>query len=141
MRQHAEQLLQIDPHLYQRYVDNNYKLPPQLDPRLTGIGSLLRKYSLDELPQLFNVLVGDMSLVGPRPIVADELDHYGGTAALLLSRKPGLTSNWAINGRSDVSYPQRADLELAYLRQWSLRSDVRIMLRTVQAVALKRGAY
>ncbi len=121
--------------------DNNYKLPPQLDPRLTGIGSLLRKYSLDELPQLFNVLVGDMSLVGPRPIVADELDHYGGTAALLLSRKPGLTSNWAINGRSDVSYPQRADLELAYLRQWSLRNDVRIMLRTVQAVALKRGAY
>src|SRR5439155_20362356 len=89
----------------------------------------------------FNVLVGDMSLVGPRPIVADELDHYGGTAALLLSRKPGLTSNWAINGRSDVSYPQRADLELAYLRQWSLRNDVRIMLRTVQAVALKRGAY
>src|SRR5204863_124654 len=83
----------------------------------------------------------DMSLVGPRPIVADELDHYGGTAALLLSRKPGLTSNWAINGRSDVSYPQRADLELAYLRQWSLRNDVRIMLRTVQAVALKRGAY
>jgi lipopolysaccharide/colanic/teichoic acid biosynthesis glycosyltransferase len=141
MREHAEQLLQIDPHLYQRYVDNNYKLPPQLDPRLTGIGSLLRKYSLDELPQLFNVLLGDMSLVGPRPIVADELDHYGGTAALLLSRKPGLTSNWAINGRSDVSYPQRADLELAYLRQWSLRNDARIMLRTVQAVALKRGAY
>ncbi len=141
MRQHAEQVLQIDPHLYQLYVDNNYKLPPHLDPRLTGIGTVLRKYSLDELPQLFNVLVGDMSLVGPRPIVADELDHYGGTAALLLSRKPGLTSNWAINGRSDVSYPQRADLELAYLRQWSLRNDVRIMLRTVQAVALKRGAY
>jgi lipopolysaccharide/colanic/teichoic acid biosynthesis glycosyltransferase len=141
MRQHAEQLLQIDPHLYQRYVDNNYKLPPHLDPRLTRIGTLLRKYSLDELPQLFNVLLGDMSLVGPRPIVADELDHYGGTAALLLSRKPGLTSNWAINGRSDVSYPQRADLELAYLRQWSLQNDVRIMLRTVRAVALKRGAY
>ena len=141
MRQHAEQVLQIDPHLYQLYVDNNYKLPPHLDPRLTGIGTVLRKYSLDELPQLFNVLLGDMSLVGPRPIVADELDHYGGTAALLLSRKPGLTSNWAINGRSDVSYPQRADLELAYLRQWSLRNDVRIMLRTVQAVALKRGAY
>jgi exopolysaccharide production protein ExoY len=141
MRQHAEQLLQIDPRLYQLYVDNNYKLPPHLDPRLTGIGTLLRKYSLDELPQLFNVLLGDMSLVGPRPIVADELDHYGGTAALLLSRKPGLTSNWAINGRSDVSYPQRADLELAYLRQWSLRNDVRIMLRTLQAVAHQRGAY
>jgi len=141
MRQHAEHVLQIDPHLYQLYVDNNYKLPPHLDPRLTGIGTLLRKYSLDELPQLFNVLLGDMSLVGPRPIVADELDHYGGTAALLLSRKPGLTSNWAINGRSEVSYPQRADLELAYLRQWSLRNDVRIILRTIQAVALQRGAY
>src|SRR2546423_1327471 len=141
MRQHAEQVLQIDPHLYQLYVDNNYKLPPHLDPRLTGIGTVLRKYSLDELPQLFNVLLGDMSLVGPRPIVANELDHYGETAALLLSRKPGLTSNWAINGRSDVGYPQRADLELAYLRQWSLRNDVRIMLRTIQAVALQRGAY
>src|SRR2546421_4264006 len=107
MRDHAEQLLQIDPHLYQRYVDNNYKLPPQLDPRLTGIGSLLRKYSLDELPQLFNVLVGDMSLVGPRPIVADELDHYGGTAAPLPSRQPGPTANPGGNGRRAVHHPPR----------------------------------
>ncbi len=141
MHQHAEQLLHVDQHLYRLYVDNNYKLPPNLDPRLTRIGVLLRKYSLDELPQLFNVLLGHMSLVGPRPIVGEEQEQYGEAAPLLLSRKPGLTSNWAINGRSNVGYPDRADLELAYLRQWSLGNDVRIMLRTIPAVVLKRGAY
>lgn len=141
MRQHAEQVLRADPRLYQLYVDNDYKLPPHLDPRVTRVGALLRKCSLDELPQLFNVFLGQMSLVGPRPIVAEELDHYGETAPLFLSRKPGITGNWAVNGRSDVGYPRRADLELAYMRQWSLFTDVGLMLRTIPEVARRRGAH
>jgi len=141
MRQHAEQLLRADPRLYQLYVANHYKLPTHLDPRLTPIGPFLRKWSLDELPQLFNVVLGHMSLVGPRPIVAEELEHYGTTSPLFLSRKPGITGNWAVNGRSDVGYPDRADLELAYVRQWSLFKDLDILLRTLPAVARKRGAH
>jgi lipopolysaccharide/colanic/teichoic acid biosynthesis glycosyltransferase len=141
MRPHAEQILRANPPLYRLYVDNNYKLPPQLDPRLTRIGVVLRKYSLDELPQLFNVFLGHMSVVGPRPIVIEELSQYGQGAPLLLSRKPGLTGHWAANGRSDIGYPQRADMELAYARQWSLAQDVALILRTIPVVARGDGAH
>jgi lipopolysaccharide/colanic/teichoic acid biosynthesis glycosyltransferase len=141
MRPNADALLRATPHLYRLYVDNNYKLPPHLDPRLTRIGRLLRKFSLDEFPQLLNVFLGHMSLVGPRPIVIEELSQYGPEALLLLSRKPGLTGNWAANGRSDVGYPARADMELAYARQWSLVHDVALMLRTIPVVARGSGAH
>jgi exopolysaccharide production protein ExoY len=141
MRPHAERVLRANAQLYRLYVDNNYKLPPHLDPRLTRIGVVLRKFSLDELPQLFNVLLGHMSVVGPRPIVIEELSHYGQRAPLLLSRKPGLTGNWAANGRSDVGYPDRANMEIAYTRQWSLVHDVGLILRTFPVVARGSGAH
>jgi exopolysaccharide production protein ExoY len=141
MRQDADRVLKADPRLFQLYVDNNYKLPGHLDPRVTRVGRFLRKSSLDELPQLFNVFLGHMSLVGPRPILPEELEqHYGDVAPLFLSRKPGLTGNWAANGRSEVAYPRRADLELDYVRQWSFANDVDLMLRTIPVVARCRGA-
>jgi exopolysaccharide production protein ExoY len=114
---------------------------PLCDPRVTRVGAWLRKLSLDELPQLWNVLVGDMSLVGPRPVVPEELDHYGDGAFLFLSLKPGMTGAWAVQGRSHVGYPDRVDIELAYIREWSLAADLAILLQTVPAVLERRGAF
>jgi len=141
MRADAEQVLRADPNLYAAYVSNHFKLPEHQDPRLTRVGRWLRRTSLDELPQLFNVLEGQMSLVGPRPVVPEELDHYGGRAPLLLSLKPGITGTWAVNGRSEVGYPVRADMELEYVRSWSLWRDIGIMAWTVPAVMRTRGAH
>jgi lipopolysaccharide/colanic/teichoic acid biosynthesis glycosyltransferase len=130
----AEQALLSDPELRRLYVENHFKLPDHLDPRVTRFGRLLRRTSLDELPQLFNVFLGEMSLVGPRPVVEEELVHYQGSERLLLSVRPGMTGSWAVNGRHHVGYPARAELELRYVRQWSLSRDVRILLGTVGAV-------
>ncbi len=141
MHRDAEQRLSSDPRLYSEYLANNYKLPPAHDPRLTSLGRFLRRSSLDELPQLINVLRGEMSLVGPRPIVPDELEQYGKWSALFLSLKPGMTGAWAVNGRSGVSYPDRADLELNYVRSWSLLHDIAILLHTGLVVARRAGAY
>jgi exopolysaccharide biosynthesis polyprenyl glycosylphosphotransferase len=137
----AECALHRDQRLYDEYVQNNFKLAEGRDPRLTSVGRLLRKSSLDELPQLWNVLRGDMSIVGPRPIVPDEIGHYGAVASLLLALKPGLTSMWVVEGRSEVGYPRRADLELMYVRNWSLRRDLWILLHTVPAVFRGAGAH
>jgi exopolysaccharide production protein ExoY len=134
MRQDAEEVLERDAELKQLYRDNHYKLPEHLDPRVTRFGKLLRRSSLDELPQLFNVLIGDMSLVGPRPVVADELEHYRGSERLLLSVRPGMTGSWAVNGRHHVGYPARAELELRYVRGWSISRDVGILIGTIGAV-------
>lgn len=134
MRQDAEAMLENDPALMASYRDNHYKLPDDQDPRVTRLGRVLRRTSLDELPQLWNVLVGEMSLVGPRPIVLEELEHYHGTSSVLLSVRPGLTGAWAANGRHHVGYPERAGLELRYVRSWSLQGDVKILLRTLHAV-------
>lgn len=142
MRQDAEKILMSNPALYQRYVQNNYKLPKDEDFRITPLGGLLRSTSLDELPQLFNVLKGEMSLVGPRPVVPSELEKYGDCRGLFISIKPGLTGNWQINGRSNVDeYADRAALDLQYIRDQSLRNDVDILLRTIPAVVLRRGAH
>lgn len=141
MHRDAEALLRRNGELYQEYLANHFKLPEELDPRLTRVGRFLRKTSLDELPQLFNVLLGHMSLVGPRPIVPDELDHYGGEAPLFLSLKPGITGAWAVSGRSHVGYPDRAQVELSYIRTWSLTSDLMILLQTVPAVLSGHGAH
>jgi exopolysaccharide production protein ExoY len=141
MHADAEQRLRSDPTLYARYVVNSYKLPEDEDPRLTRMGRVLRKTSLDELPQLFNVLKGEMSLVGPRPIVPEELGEYGRGGASFLSLKPGITGAWQVSGRSRVGYPDRADIELDYVRRWSLGRDVRIILRTLPAVVVARGAH
>jgi lipopolysaccharide/colanic/teichoic acid biosynthesis glycosyltransferase len=112
------------------------------DPRVTWIGRILRATSLDELPQLLNVLKGEMSLVGPRPVQAAELAAYYGPAAQhYLSIRPGITGPWQVSGRSDVSYSQRVALDVAYATRPSLIGDIRILLRTPVAVLARRGAY
>ena len=110
------------------------------DPRLTGIGRLLRKTSLDELPQVWNIIRGDMSLVGPRPIVAKELDRYGANASLYLAVKPGLTGLWQTSGRNDTTYDQRVQLDAEYVRTWSVAKDLQIVVNTVPAVVRGAGA-
>jgi exopolysaccharide production protein ExoY len=130
MRQDAEDVLRSDPELYAEYLANHFKIPEDRDPRTTRLGKFLRRTSLDELPQLWNVLRGDMSLVGPRPIVPDELTQYGDRVDLLLSVRPGLTGAWAVNGRHQVGYPRRCELELDYVRRLSLRTDLQVMVRT-----------
>lgn len=130
----AEDVLEADLELKRLYRENHYKLPEHLDPRVTTFGKFLRRTSLDELPQLFNVLSGEMSLVGPRPVVEEELEHYRGSERLLLSVRPGMTGAWAVNGRHHVGYPRRAELELRYVRGWTLSRDVRILAGTLGAV-------
>jgi lipopolysaccharide/colanic/teichoic acid biosynthesis glycosyltransferase len=111
------------------------------DPRITRVGRVLRKFSLDELPQLFNVLRGEMSVVGPRPIVKAEVARYGKFIGDYASVKPGLTGLWQISGRNDVSYAERVELDVQYARSKSLANDVQIIARTVPAVLFARGAY
>lgn len=113
----------------------------RVDPRVTGIGARLRKTSIDELPQLINVLRGDMSLVGPRPIVMDEARHYGEALAAYLAVRPGVTGLWQISGRSDTSYAERVALDRAYVRGRNMLTDLWILLRTVVVVAKGRGSY
>ncbi len=111
------------------------------DPRVTPLGRFLRKYSIDELPQIWNVLRGQMTLVGPRPIVAAEVEKYGNGFYSYCRVKPGLTGLWQVSGRSELSYPQRVALDCAYVKQWSLRRDAAILCRTFLSVANKDGAY
>jgi exopolysaccharide biosynthesis polyprenyl glycosylphosphotransferase len=142
MYQDAEKALRSDPVLFNKYVENNYKLPKGEDPRITPLGNFLRATSIDELPQLFNVLMGDMSLVGPRPIVPPEIDKYGEYGVLFTSVKPGLTGKWQIQGRSDLEdYSRRAVLDIEYIRDRSLKTDVDILFKTIPAVLSRKGAY
>ena len=110
------------------------------DPRVTVIGGILRRTSLDELPQLINIIRGDMSLVGPRPVTAQELTRYGVAASEYLSVRPGLTGLWQVSGRSDTSYASRVKLDSEYVRNQSLLGDARIMLLTVPVVLMQRGS-
>ncbi len=112
------------------------------DPRVTWVGRFLRASSLDELPQLINVLRGEMSLVGPRPVTCTELSsQYGGAARHYLSVRPGITGPWQVSGRSDTTYAQRVALDVAYATQADFWTDVKILFRTPAAVLLRRGAY
>jgi undecaprenyl-phosphate galactose phosphotransferase len=111
------------------------------DPRITWLGRFLRKSSLDELPQLFNVLAGQMSLVGPRPIVYQEIARYGTKIADYYTCRPGITGLWQVSGRNDVSYDERVALDSRYARQWSLGRDLRILVQTVRVVLQRAGAY
>lgn len=111
------------------------------DPRVTRVGGVLRKLSLDELPQIVNILLGDMSIVGPRPVVRDELDYYGKSAVFYLTSRPGLTGLWQVSGRNDVSYDSRVAFDRHYVENWSLGQDIRIILKTVPAVCMSRGSY
>jgi undecaprenyl-phosphate galactose phosphotransferase len=110
------------------------------DPRITRLGAFLRRTSLDELPQLFNVLRGEMSLVGPRPVVASEMPRYAEDAAYYCKARPGLTGLWQVSGRSDTSYERRVRLDVWYVRNWSFWHDLAILIKTIPAVLLGRGS-
>jgi Undecaprenyl-phosphate galactose phosphotransferase WbaP len=111
------------------------------DPRVTRLGSFLRRSSLDELPQLFNVLLGDMSLVGPRPIVEAEIERYGYRFPHYCAVRPGITGLWQISGRNDVCYRRRVAMDVLYARSKGVWIDIWILLMTIPAVLLKRGSY
>ncbi len=111
------------------------------DPRITPIGAFLRRYSLDELPQFWNVLAGHMTLVGPRPIVAAEVEKYAESFECYCRVKPGLTGLWQVSGRSELSYPERVALDCEYVNHWALGKDFRIMLKTFNVVLKQDGAF
>ena len=112
------------------------------DPRVTPTGKFLRSTSLDELPQIFNVLRGEMSLVGPRPVIQEELDkYYGETAKLYCTVKPGITGLWQVSGRSDIGYDERVALDATYIKYRSMWGDIVILWKTIGVVLMKKGAY
>jgi exopolysaccharide production protein ExoY len=111
------------------------------DPRVTRLGRFLRRTSLDELPQLWNVLKGEMSFVGPRPIIQEELPRYGERAAAYLACAPGISGLWQVSGRNDISYEERTLLDERYAREWTLAFDLWILLRTLPVVLWARGSY
>jgi len=113
----------------------------RVDPRITRIGRFLRKTSLDEAPQLINVLRGEMSLVGPRPIVDAEIPRYGRRFSAYCAQRPGITGLWQVSGRNDVSYKRRVALDTAYAARKSIALDMRILAATIPAVILRRGSY
>lgn len=132
------ELLQTSPEAAKEW-SSSHKL--KNDPRVTAIGRFLRKTSLDELPQIINVLKGEMSLVGPRPVVEEELKKYGASLPYYLSLKPGLTGLWQISGRSNLTYNERVDLDVQYARGHGFMSDVFIVLKTAKLLFSDRSAY
>lgn len=138
MRRDADSFLAANPALKAEF-ERNFKLKE--DPRITRVGAFLRKLSLDELPQLFNVLRGQMSLVGPRMITAAELRKYGPYKELLLSVKPGLTGYWQVRGRQNVSYEERVRMDLHYIGTWSLGMDLKILFETPMKALRREGAF
>jgi lipopolysaccharide/colanic/teichoic acid biosynthesis glycosyltransferase len=138
MRADADEILARDPDLRCEF-EINFKL--KNDPRVTELGAVLRKMSLDELPQLWNVLMGQMSLVGPRMITAAELERYGEAAWVFRSVRPGLTGYWQIEGRQDVSYARRIQMDVYYVENWSLALDLKILLKTPWRAIRGSGAY
>lgn len=110
------------------------------DPRITRLGQFLRKSSLDELPQLWNILRGDMSIVGPRPIVHNEIAKYGTDFIYYTDVRPGLTGLWQVSGRSDTTYDERVALDVRYVREWSFVGDVKVIAKTIPAILASKGA-
>jgi exopolysaccharide production protein ExoY len=119
--------------------ENTQKL--KHDPRVTAIGRALRKTSIDELPQLFNILRGDMSLVGPRPVVTDELHKYGSHTSNYFIMRPGLTGLWQVSGRNDTTYDERVQLDVSYSIHWSFWNDLKIIFRTLPVLYYGQGSY
>ena len=134
----AEELIKSFTPEQMREYKENYKLTN--DPRITKVGKFLRKTSLDELPQLINIINGDLSIIGPRPVVADELEKYGVNKDKFLSVTPGLTGYWAANGRSNTTYEQRMETELYYIDNLSLKMDIKVFFKTILSVLKKEGA-
>ncbi|MCD2158888.1 sugar transferase [Fructobacillus sp. M1-13] len=143
MVDNADEILKSDKKLYQKFVENGYKLPTKEDPRITKIGAILRRTSLDELPQFWNTLVGTMSIIGPRPVVERELVEYGDEERIneFLSVKPGVFGLWQASGRSNIGYPERAEIELDYVERANLGLDFKILFMTVIAIFKGDGAY
>jgi UDP-galactose-lipid carrier transferase len=138
MRKDADAIMAANPVLKQEF-ERNFKL--KHDQRLTRVGRAIRKLSLDELPQLYNVLKGQMSLVGPRMISPEELEKYGSHKQLLFTVKPGLTGYWQVNGRQSVGYDERVRMDLHYINNWSLAMDLKILFKTPYVVLKREGAY
>lgn len=138
MCRNADAILESNPKLLEEFTQN-FKL--QSDPRVTRLGGWLRKYSLDELPQLLNVIRGQMSLVGPRMITAPELAKYGDYQNLLRTVKPGLTGYWQTRGRQETDYAERVQMDVHYITHWNLSLDLLILLRTPWTVIRGKGAY
>ena len=138
MYENAQEMIkQFTPEQMKEYKEN-YKLTN--DPRITKIGKFLRKTSLDELPQLINIIKGDLSLIGPRPVIKEELEKYEDNKEKFLSVKPGLTGYWAANGRSNISYEDRMRMELYYVDNMSFKLDIEIFFKTILSVIKKEGA-
>lgn len=133
-----DQILAIDPVARDEWEESR-KL--YRDPRVSRLGEFLRKSSLDELPQFWNILIGDMSVVGPRPITREEAHYYADSFAIYTSVRPGLTGAWQIGGRSETTYKERVDLDVDYVRGWSFLTDLRIVLKTIDVVIFGKGAY
>ena len=138
MVDNAEDLIKkFTPEQMKEYQEN-YKL--KNDPRITKVGKFLRKTILDELPQLINIIKGDLSIIGPRPVVSEELKKYGVNTEKFLSVTPGLTGYWAANGRSCINYEQRMQMELFYIDNLSFKMDMKVFFKTIEAVAKREGA-
>lgn len=137
--QHLQEYLSKNPDALTEW-NNNYKL--QRDPRVTSIGRFLRITSLDELPQFFNVLKGDLSIVGPRPVLKEEIDRfYGPIAHKVLSVRPGITGLWQVSGRSYLSYSDRVALDEEYVDRQSMWFDLKLLVKTIPAILRRHGAY
>lgn len=134
----ADTMLQRDPRLRAEY-ERNFKL--KSDPRITRVGRIIRRFSLDELPQLINVVKGEMSLVGPRMITPAELEKFAEAGWIYREMKPGLTGYWQVYARQEVSYARRIEMELYYAQHWSLLLDFKILMKTPLAVFRGAGAY
>ena len=138
MYTNGDELLEAHPEL-KTQLEQNRKLKD--DPRVTKVGRFLRKFSLDELPQLFNVLLNEMSWIGPRMISPEEMKNYDRWGLNLLTIKPGITGLWQVSGRSDISYEERVRLDMHYIRNWSIWLDIQLLMRTIPVVLKGRGAY
>lgn len=138
MYENAEEMIENFNEEQKREWQENFKL--ENDPRITKVGKFLRKTSLDELPQIVNIIKGDLSIVGPRPIVDEELEKYGENKEKFLSITPGLTGYWQANGRSNTTYEERMQMELYYIDNQSLWLDIKIFFKTIVSVLKKEGA-
>lgn len=138
MHPHAEDMIKNFNEEQMREFKESYKL--QNDPRITRIGEILRKTSLDELPQIVNILKGELSIIGPRPVIDEEIEKYGENKDKLLSITPGLTGYWQANGRSSTTYEERMEMELYYVDNCSLKMDIAIFFKTIISVLKKEGA-
>lgn len=135
----AEDKLYKNKKLYSKYIANNYKLKPEDDPRITKLGLFLRKSSIDEIPQFINILHGDMSIVGPRPVIEAELKEYDKNK--LLSVRPGAMGLWQASGRSKIGYPERANIEMNYIDKACFSLDIKIIFGNLISILKGKGAY